>query len=142
MQIFKWLSKQSCREKELIAQRRTLRTQQNTISMVDEFAKFSKLQRRINIIEQELEEIRDRKPSNSFVIQLSFTYGVKVALGILLVLLSIYYRYTPVFYLGDKVNLIPFSSLMCYPNQENFVSFYSWAMCCAAVARSLNQLIK
>ncbi|KYB27573.1 Glycine--tRNA ligase-like Protein [Tribolium castaneum] len=103
--------------------------------MVDEFAKYSKLQRRINVIDRELEQIKGDKPTNSFVVQLGFTYGVKLVFALLLILLSLYYRYTPVLYLGDKISLTPFTNFICYPNDANYVSFYFWAMCCVTVAR-------
>ncbi|XP_044266122.1 guided entry of tail-anchored proteins factor 1-like [Tribolium madens] len=133
--VFKWLSKQTGREQELQQQKLALKNEQSLLSMVDEFAKYSKLQRRINVIDRELEQIKGEKPTNSFVLQLGFTYGVKLVFALLLIVLSLYYRYTPVLYLGDKVNLMPFTNFICYPNEANYVSFYFWVMCCVTVAR-------
>lgn len=135
MQILKWLNKRTGTEKELLKQKNDLKNEQLSINMVDQFAKYSKIQRRINSINQELQQISGNKPTNNIIVHLGFAYGVKLLCALTLIILSLYYRYTPVFYLGDKVNLTPFTSLICYPNEVNYVSFYFWVMCSAAVAR-------
>ncbi|RZB39529.1 uncharacterized protein BDFB_001263 [Asbolus verrucosus] len=137
LQILKWLNKQTGKEKDLMSLKIALKNEQSSINMVDQFAKYSKIQRKINSIDEELQQINGKKPTRNFLVQLGFTYGVKSVLVLVLIVLSIYYRYTPVFYLGDKVNLVPFTSLICYPNDVNYVSFYFWVMCSAAVARLL-----
>ncbi|XP_063934456.1 guided entry of tail-anchored proteins factor 1-like [Zophobas morio] len=138
--IFKWLNKQTERERSLLVQKHSLKTEQASINMVDEFAKYSKIQRQINSIDGKLEDIRGNKPTNNILVQLGFTYGVKFVLVVMLIVLSLYYRYTPVFYLGNKINLMPFTHFICYPNDINCVSFYFWVMCSAAVSRMLQML--
>lgn len=136
MQILRWLKKRTTREKELFEQKFKLKQEQSGLNMVDEFAKYSKIQRKINTIDANLDEITASRPTNSFFVQIAFVYGVQFVLVLLLIGFSLYFRLTPVIFLGKKVNLAPFTYLICYPNEVNYVSFYFWAMSSAAVARA------
>ncbi|KAJ8958856.1 hypothetical protein NQ318_019621 [Aromia moschata] len=92
-QILKWINRPSGKENQLLSQKFELKSEQSKMNITDDFAKYSKIQRRINTIDEELSLHRNDK--NSLTLQLGLTYGLKFALGIMLVVLSIYYRYSP-----------------------------------------------
>lgn len=112
-----------------------LEVEQSQISMVDEFASYSKIQRRINVIEQQLSEIRSERSYNVLQLNFVFTYGMKVAFILILMWISIYYRNVPVFKLSQRFDLSPFTRIISYPNTDNSVSVHFWVMCCTAVAK-------
>lgn len=127
------MNKPSLKEKNLITQKNNLKLEQSKITMIDSFAKYSKIQRRINLIDQDLIKFRTEK--NSIILHIGLTHGLKIALGLLLFILSIYYRYSPVFELSSSIDLMPFNHMISYPNESNQVSFHFWVLCCSSVSR-------
>lgn len=135
LQIMRWLNFPSEKEKELILRKRELMSEQSLISMVDSFAKFSKLQRQINAINEELSEIQSSRNYNNLKYQFFFTYIFKIVAGIALLIMSICYRYDPVLRISKTFDLTPFTGLISYPNNINDVSLHFWVVCCTTVAR-------
>lgn len=135
--ILYWLEGQTSRERSLIMQKRELQRDQSSISMADNFASYSKVQRKINALDQELSEIREERRYKNFKYRFFLQYGLRFVFGIVLVVLSIYYKREPVFSLSRKFDLAPFSKIISYPNEENNVSFHFWVLCSTAVARLL-----
>ncbi|XP_050307670.1 guided entry of tail-anchored proteins factor 1-like [Anthonomus grandis grandis] len=133
--LTKWNSKFSAAEKELHKQKRALKQEQQQYSMIDDFAKYSKLQRKINAIDEQLEKCVNTK--NPFWTVVLFNYGPKVVLSMVLLILTVYYRRTPLFKLPDFVDLSPFNNVISYPNERNFVSFHFWVMSCNVAARTI-----
>lgn len=131
----KFLKRQTEKERSLLDQKRALQVEQSRLSMVDNFASYSKLQRQINAIDQELTNQRSNRSYTSIKLNLFFTYGLKILLGVIIVVLSMYFRKEPVFVLSKKFDLSPFTKVISYPNEDNAVSFHFWVMCCSAVAR-------
>ncbi|CAG9836730.1 unnamed protein product [Diabrotica balteata] len=132
-QILKWINKPTSKEKELTSKINDLKKSQECVSITENFSKYSKIQRQINKIEEELSNSRNER--NNLTIQLGFAYGPKVLLGFLLVILSIYYRSTPIITLDNSIDLTPFSFLISYPHGANAVSFHFWILCSSATAR-------
>ncbi|KAG5897462.1 hypothetical protein JTB14_002723 [Gonioctena quinquepunctata] len=56
--ISKWMNKPSIRETELISERRQLKIEQSQLSITDDFAKYSKLQRKIIKIDEAVSAYR------------------------------------------------------------------------------------
>lgn len=110
-----------------------LTTEQNQISITENFAKHSKLQRKINVLDEKLNEIRSER--NNMSVQLTVIYGVKILIGVLVVIISICFRNYPVIEVDQRINLVPFDHIISYPNKQNTVSFHCWFLCCTAVAR-------
>lgn len=106
--------------------------------MVDNFAKYSKLQRRINLIDNQLRQNHEQK--GSLVTQLGLKYGFKFIFWIILLIFSYYYKSTPVFQLDANINLIPFNTIITYPNGDNYVSFHFWHICCCVVLRIIKDV--
>lgn len=133
MQVLKWINKPSIKEKELMTQKNELKKVQNSISITDNFAKYSKIQRQINKIDENLSDFRSEK--NNLYIHFGLTYGLQIFFAIVLVGLSIYYRSTPVIAIDKSIDLTPFSYLISYPHSENVVSFHFWVLCSSTTAR-------
>ncbi|KAL3281513.1 hypothetical protein HHI36_004720 [Cryptolaemus montrouzieri] len=133
--VLQWLSKISKEEDTKIYEIKKLKTEQQKLNMVDNFVEYSRIQRKINRLTESLGEIKNSKTANNFYIKMGLSYGLKIVLATLLIILSIYYRKTPVLYLDNSVNLTPFGYFISFPNSGNSVSFHFWVMCCTAVAR-------
>lgn len=110
-----------------------LKYEQNQISITESFAKHSKLQRKINIIDEKLDELRSDR--NNVTFQFTIIYGFKIVIGMLVLFSSIYFRNVPVFHVDERISLIPLDHIISYPNEKNTVSFHFWVICCTAVAR-------
>lgn len=134
-QILKWLNIPTDKECDLLSRKRQLLSEQSVLSMVDNFAKYSKLQRQINVIDQELADLQNQRSYNNFKYKYFFMYGLKIIVYVLLFVLSIYYRTVPVFSVPRKFDLTPFTKLIAYPNKDNDVSFHFWVICCTTIAK-------
>lgn len=132
----KWLNKASAQERNLLDQKLQLRKEQSEISMVDNFAKHAKIQRKINAIDAELSQLKSDRQANNLVSRLFFQYGMKLPIGIVLFIMIIVYRTRPVLILNEKYDLFPFSSLISYPLQEvNSISVHVWVICCSGISK-------
>lgn len=134
-QIMKWLNIPTDKECDLLSRKHELLSEQSTLNMVDSFAKYSKIQRQINSIDQELTELQGERNYTSFKYKFFFTYGLRLIIGVLIFVLSIYYRSVAVFSVPRKFDLTPFTKLIAYPNKDNDVSFHFWVFCCTTIAR-------
>lgn len=117
----------------MIEEKNNLKTEQSLLSITENFAKYSKIQRKINLLDEQLNELH--KDRNSITFHFFVTYGVKFSIALLIILSSFYYRKTPVFVIDERISLIPFDQIISYPNEKNTVSFHFWVLCCSAVAR-------
>ncbi|XP_018336551.1 tail-anchored protein insertion receptor WRB-like [Agrilus planipennis] len=135
--LLKWVNRSTSQERKLIEKRSELKQQQSNIPMVDNFAKFSKIQRKINSVDQELEEIQKQKSDKIFLTKILSSYGLKVIIGTALFFFSYYYRFSPILHLNEKYNLFPLSNIIAYPNEPNTVSVHFWIVCCTTAARAI-----
>lgn len=133
--MLKWLNIPTDKECELLSRKRELLSEQSTVNMVNSFAKYSRIQRQINVIDQELTELQGERSYTSFKYKFFFMYGIRFIIAVLLFLLSIYYRNVPVFSVPRKFDLTPFTNVIAYPNKDNDVSFHFWVFCCTTIAR-------
>lgn len=127
------MNKPTVEEKQLIEARNDLKTEQSQINITENFAKHSRLQRKINGIDEKLNDLRSDR--NNITVHFAITYGVKLFLGLLILISSLYFRNTPVFHIDERITLIPFDRIISYPNEKNTVSFHFWVLCCSSVAR-------
>ncbi|KAK4879854.1 hypothetical protein RN001_008000 [Aquatica leii] len=73
--VFQWINQPSTYERNLINLKAEYKIQQAKLNMVDNFAKYSKIQRKINGIEQELQEMQSHKIRNQFIFRNICVYG-------------------------------------------------------------------
>lgn len=110
-----------------------LKYEQNQFSITENFAKHSKLQRKIIVIDEKLNELRSDR--NNMTFQFIVIYGLKIFIGMLVLFCSIYFRNVPVFHVDERISLFPFNHIVSFPNEKNSVSFHFWVLCCTTVAR-------
>lgn len=106
--------------------------------MVDNFAKYSKLERKIISIDIQLHESKEKK--GGFLTKISLNYGFKIAVWLILITCSYLYKTTPVLQLDKKLDLTPFNFLISYPHGDNYISFHFWLVCCSVVARAVKEM--
>lgn len=87
----------------------------NKISMVDEFARYAKIQRRQNKVKQELKSMDDSK--NYFLIKIKYVtlFVVYVLNGILTSYLMWNYRYEPLLMLPSTEIFYPVGWILSFP---------------------------
>ncbi|XP_039312905.1 guided entry of tail-anchored proteins factor 1-like [Solenopsis invicta] len=96
------------------------------LSMVDEFAKYVKLQRQCNHVENVLKENVNRRLKWRLKVQMSLIYSVRALNGILIVWLLYMYKNEPVIILSEDV-LWPMQDFLNWPCQrENAISLAVW----------------
>lgn len=138
-QILKWLYQASTQEKELLVEKVKLKNEQAQISMVDNFARHAKIQRKINAIDEEMSQMKSDRQTNHLLTRLFFQFIMKFPIVIILFLVVIFYRNYPVVILNEQYNLFPFSSLISYPLQDvNGVSVQMWVICCSSILKLVN----
>ncbi|KAK9759065.1 CHD5-like protein [Popillia japonica] len=75
--ILKWLYQASTQEKELLVEKVKLKNEQAQISMVDNFARHAKIQRKINAIDEEMSQMKSDRQTNHLLTRLFFQFIMK-----------------------------------------------------------------
>ncbi|XP_017773630.1 PREDICTED: tail-anchored protein insertion receptor WRB [Nicrophorus vespilloides] len=133
--VLKWFNRMTKEEKTLLDNKNKLKEEQSELSTVRDFVKFSLLQRKINVLDEKLEEARTKRTS-SFMFNVGVNYGFRTIISVFMLFLSVYYRKEPVFIVDSKYDLFPFTGLISFPNDYvNAVSVHFWMICCSSVAR-------
>ncbi|KAL2746828.1 tail-anchored protein insertion receptor WRB-like [Vespula maculifrons] len=113
-------------EVELRKNLATIRQEMASISMVDEFAKYAKLQRKYNKLENTLKEIENGRLSNRRKARLLTTYGFRFINGILIMIFLYIYNNEPVIKLPKDI-LWPINYFLRWPtNHEDSISLIMW----------------
>ncbi|KAF5290941.1 hypothetical protein FQA39_LY14547 [Lamprigera yunnana] len=138
---FQWVNGASDYEINLINLKTEYKQNQAKLHLVDNFAKYSKIQRKVNGIDQELHELQNQRLRNGFFIKTVLLYSAKIAMTLLLLIFSIYYRYTPVLVLSSNFSLFPFDCIVSFPlHEQNCVSVPFWILCCTTVGTIIKKL--
>nr|CAH7749242.1 unnamed protein product [Callosobruchus chinensis] len=134
-QVLKLVNRPTSKQRQLLSKKRDLQLEQSSINMADHFVQYSRIQRKINAIDEELTLDLDKK--NNWELKLGLAYGARILFGIILIILSLYYRHTPLFIVDNNLDLSPFNYIISYPNGNNTVTVHFWIMCCTATFRLL-----
>ncbi|CAL1678331.1 unnamed protein product [Lasius platythorax] len=98
------------------------------LSIMNEFAKYAKLQRRNNQLENILKENMSQRLSWRLKLQILLTYSFRILNGILILLLWYMYKKEPVIILSEGA-LWPIQDFLSWPCQhENAISLLAWIM--------------
>ncbi|KAL6424261.1 hypothetical protein ACFW04_009828 [Cataglyphis niger] len=98
------------------------------LSIMNEFAKYAKLQRRHNQLENILKENMDQRLSWRLKLQMFLIYSFRILNGILMLFLLYIYKKEPVIILS-KDTLWPIQDFLSWPCQhENAISLLVWIM--------------
>ncbi|KAK1132144.1 hypothetical protein K0M31_016275 [Melipona bicolor] len=103
-----------------------LKQEMTGISIVDEFSKYAKLQRKYNKLESTLKEKVNERLSSRMKMQISITYGFRMLNGLLMFILLYLYRNKPVIILPKGI-LWPIQNLLSWPcYHEDSISMIMW----------------
>jgi len=139
--ILRWclefIYKISSEELKLRAEFRDMKKELVTIPMVEEFARYAKLQRKMNKVEEEIlakgQSRMDRRES----IQTKWTRNFQIVNGLVLVYLSTTQRNEPVF-LGLTEWFWPFNHILGFPSGvDGSISTVVWLLICNTASRLL-----
>ena len=115
-----------------------LKHQQKSISMQDEFAKYSKIQRKLNKIEMEMKKLKSDK--NAFVM----TWKLKASIGLYVLYVAcifglvLFKRYEPVVNISNIWMPKQVKSILSYPtNKSNVIGLPIWILICRQFSRAL-----
>uniref|UniRef100_A0A2H8U051 Guided entry of tail-anchored proteins factor 1 n=1 Tax=Melanaphis sacchari TaxID=742174 RepID=A0A2H8U051_9HEMI len=132
-----WIMNINKEHKKLVDEISVLKKEQSTISIVKEFAKHTKLQRRINKLKEELKiHIKENSSKN---LKIKFICKVSLyAFSVILNLLFVYYNYHKTVLRELPTNwFLPLSWLVRWPSSQvgtmSFVFWYSITNCVAKV---------
>uniref|UniRef100_A0A1A9W6P1 Uncharacterized protein n=1 Tax=Glossina brevipalpis TaxID=37001 RepID=A0A1A9W6P1_9MUSC len=93
----------------------------------------------------DLKKLRDRHnlgQMRSAYAELIMSYILKAVLGIVLIVISIKYRYDPVLIFGEQFNLHPLKGILSFPtNVPNAISVPAWILSCNVCFNMLNEFI-
>ncbi|XP_028171058.1 tail-anchored protein insertion receptor WRB-like [Ostrinia furnacalis] len=120
-------SRPSNEERTIWAEVVKLKAEQKTISMKEEFAAYSKIQRKINKLEGQLKEDSQSRMSKSIAIKGSIQIILQVVLALVTIVSVIWFRREPIVAL--KTNLFPFTTMLRYPSDmPNSISTHVWVL--------------
>ncbi|KAL0871031.1 hypothetical protein ABMA27_004840 [Loxostege sticticalis] len=129
-------SRPSSEERTLWEQILKLKAEQKSISMKDEFAAYSKIQRKINKLEGQLKDGSQSRMSKSIAIKSSVQIILQVVLALLTIVSVIWFRREPIVAL--KTNLFPFAAMLSYPSgMPNAISTHVWVLVSNVSLRTL-----
>ncbi|CAH0720419.1 unnamed protein product, partial [Brenthis ino] len=123
-------------ERAILAELVKLKTEQQKISMKDEFAAFSKLQRRINKLDGELKENSQSRLSKSLAIKGSINVILQVVIALIILVSVFWFRHEPIVTL--KGDLFPLTTMLRYPSDmPNAISTHVWVLISNVSIRTL-----
>ncbi|PRD34767.1 UNVERIFIED_CONTAM: Tail-anchored protein insertion receptor WRB [Trichonephila clavipes] len=134
------------RETELEANLRRqacdLKAELGSISMVDEFAKYAKIKRKVIKVTDELSHQADLRSSYSLKVRLIATFALYTFMSFTIIFLVWNYRKIPVVILPEEC-LYPFNSLFSYPSDvPGGISLTTWLFICGTVGRAMTKSMK
>jgi hypothetical protein len=106
------------RENHIISEVTDLKMELTKISMVDEFAKHAKIQRRINKLTIELETLQKDRNWSHLKVSWGLRMVIWVSQTIFLIVINFQYRYMPVIMLPKEMlqPYYPFGFLLAFPH--------------------------
>lgn len=113
-----------------------LKAEQKSISMKDEFAAYSKLQRKINRLESQLKDNSQTRINKSLAVRSTIQIGLQAAVAFMTVISVIWFRREPIVVLNG--DLFPLSSFLRYPSDiPNSISTHVWVVISNVSIRTL-----
>ncbi|XP_024872134.1 tail-anchored protein insertion receptor WRB-like [Temnothorax curvispinosus] len=111
---------------ELRKELSTLKEDMAGLSIVDEFAKYAKLQRQYNHVESILKDNVNQRLNRRLKLQMLLIYSFRALSGTLILWLFYMYKNEPVIVLSEDI-LWPIENLLSWPCQhENAISLLAW----------------
>lgn len=139
--ILKWFLQLTYRttatELKLRCEFREMQKELATIPMVDEFARYAKLQRKMNKVEEEILAKGQSRMDQRESIRTKWIRRFQILNGLVLVYISATQRYEPVF-IGITEWFWPFNHVLAYPSGvDGSISTIVWLLICSNASRAL-----
>jgi len=116
----------------------SLRAILNKTSVKDDYINYVKTERKIIALEKSLKEVNDSKLAHNLILKYAISYGSQAVLALLLIIISLTYRYEPVIIFDNKFNFTPFGKLMRFPTGvNNGISVPFWIFVNSFVSRTV-----
>lgn len=95
--------------------------------MKDEFAAYSKVQRKINKLEIDLKDNSQTRMSRSLAVKSTVQLVLQAIIAFFIVVSVIYFRREPI--VAFKTDLFPFATMLRYPSDlPNSISTHVWVV--------------
>ncbi|TRY76538.1 hypothetical protein TCAL_00094 [Tigriopus californicus] len=127
------LNKRSCspRETEIREEIRSLKKTQDGISMMDEFAKHAKIERRLIKLKAALQELQSDRISQTKMSYRAFQITFYAITGLLFLFIFFTYGSEPVVIFNESHPFYPFHLLMSYPTGlSGAIGIPFWTLIC------------
>lgn len=136
LQIAACFAKPSNEDRNLLSTVLKLKAEQKFISMKDEFAAYSKLQRQILKLESQLKDGSQSRRTKILAVKGSIHIILQVAIALIILISVIWFRREPI--VAFKGNLFPLESILRYPSDmPNAISTHVWVLVSNVSIRSL-----
>ncbi|XP_033231098.1 tail-anchored protein insertion receptor WRB-like [Belonocnema kinseyi] len=134
--VFTWLFSGSKQDQSLRIELINIKQEMNQISMIDEFPKYAKLQRKYNKLENELKKRVNNRVASRMKIHVTIT-SITYALNVILISVLVYmYRNEPVVVLPNGM-LSPLENIFKWPGSyANGISLTMWIFMTRVAASS------
>lgn len=140
-QLIAFLLRPCARHRQLSREIAAMRLELAALSPATEYTKCVKLERRILAAQSEQNNLGTSDATRQLIVRYAVPYGSQLLLSLVLVAISILYRYVPVVVFGDRYNFAPFSWLMGFPTGvTGAVSVPFWIFVSSFVAKSVASL--
>ncbi|CAL1271455.1 unnamed protein product [Larinioides sclopetarius] len=131
------ITRESEMEANLRRQACDLKAELGSISMVDEFAKYAKIKRKVMKVTDELTHQADLRSSYTLKVRFISTAALYAVMSCTVLFLLWNYRKTPVVVMPEDW-LFPLSSLLSYPSDiPGGISLTSWLFISGTVGRTM-----
>lgn len=135
-QITACFTRPSKEERSIWAEILKLKAVQKGISMKDEFAAYSKIQRKIYKLETELKESSQNRMSKTLAIKGSVHIVLQAVIALVIIISVIWFRREPI--VAFKGDLFPLATILRYPSDmPNAISTHIWVLISNVSIRSL-----
>lgn len=127
LQVIAFLVAPTWEERKLQDEINQLKAELANISMREEYTIYVKTERKILTVQTRLNTLKSGKQTKNLIVQYGVPYGSQFCLTLVLIGLSIFYRYTPVIVFDDRFDFVPFGGLIKFPTGiEGAVSVPFW----------------
>lgn len=136
LQVSACFSRPSKEERKILEEIVKLKAEQNSLSIKDDFAAYSKLQRKINKLEATLKDNSQTRISRSLAIKGSVHIILQVILAAVIVVSVFWFRREPI--VAFNTDLAPITNILQYPSETpNAISTHIWVLISNVSIRSL-----
>lgn len=104
-----------------------LKAEQKGIPMKEEFAAYSRLQRKISKLEAQFKDDSQTRMGKTLAIKSTIQIAFQIVVGLVTIMSVIYFRSEPIVTL--KGDMFPFTTMLRYPSEmPNAISTHMWVL--------------